>query len=63
MLRVEGLVSLFEGRDSVFEGKIGFESMHWMRDAEKKTIGITGFALGRDDGIEEPYWVSPNCMS
>lgn len=29
----------------------------------KITIGITGFALGRGDGIEEPYWVSPNCMS
>ena len=35
MLRVAGLVSLFEGRDLVFEGKIGFESMDWMRDAEK----------------------------
>ena len=26
----------------------------------KITIGITGFALGWGDGIEEPYWVSPN---
>ena len=51
MLRVPGLVSLFEGRDSVFEGKIGFESMHWIRDAEKKKpsglrdlhrVGMTG---------------------
>ena len=62
MLRVAGLVPLFEGRDSVFEGKIGFESMHCLRDAEV-TIGITGFALGRGGGIEEPYWVSPNLMS
>ena len=26
----------------------------------KITIGVTGFALGWGDGIEEPYWVSPN---
>ena len=29
----------------------------------KITIGITGFVLGRGDGIEEPYWGSPNCMN
>ena len=52
---------LFEARDSRFESKIGarfgIESIRERWDA-KITLGITGLheILGRDYGIEEPYW-------
>ena len=39
--------------------RFGIESMHGMRDNDR-LLGITGLGenLGRDNGIEEPYWAN-----
>ena len=50
MSRVPGLVSLFEGRVRCLKAKSGLKVCTG-RGMPKKTIGITGFALGRGDGI------------
>ena len=42
--------------------RFGIESMHGVRDAENndRLLGITGLSenLGRDNGIEKPYWAN-----
>ena len=56
MLRVEGLVPLFAGIRCL-KAKSALKVCTICRKL-KITIGIMGFALGRGDGIEEPYWGS-----
>ena len=43
--------------------EFGIESMHGKRDVVI-TNGITGLSekLGRDDGMDEPFW-GPSCYS
>ena len=53
-------ISSFESRDSVFEGKIGFESIHCMRDDENNYRDYR-ILLGR--GNDPPYWGPRDCKA